>query len=111
MPLEVKNISGGIFLLIVFFRGISYDRRRTDSSEFFTKRPGKPLLYDLPEHDGGHEDGGGLSWGRASGKTGAGAGRDHGWLRPGLDGGAFLAGRDGKLAVLNGVTYEAVYEN
>ena len=63
---------------------------------FFAKRPGKPLLYDLPEHDGGHKDGGGLSWGRASGKTGAGAGRDHGGLRPGLDGGAFLAGRDGK---------------
>ena len=110
MPLEVKNISGGIFLLIVFFRGISYDRRRTDSSEFFAKRPGKPLLYDLPEHDGGHKDGGGLSWGRASGKTGAGAGRDHGGLL------AWMAERSWreemeKLAALNGVTYEAVYEN
>lgn len=55
--------------------------------------------------------GGGLSWGRASGKTGAGAGRDHGGLRPGWMAERSWREEMEKLAVLNGVTYEAVYEN
>ena len=36
----------------------------THTRRIFSEETRKPLLYDLSEYDGGHEDGSMLSWGR-----------------------------------------------